>query len=71
MTLEDRDRNPRSEAEHMSIDMTKPDIEIQRALRARWPRVINLWWELEPDEKSGWVYSGAQVLAKLIHYAEA
>lgn len=66
MTLEDR--NPRSAAEHMSIDMTKTNIEIQRTLRAKWPRVIDLWWELEADEKSGWVYSGARVFAKLIHH---
>lgn len=65
-----QDRNPRSEAEHMSIDMTKTDIEIQRALRARWPRVVDLWWELETDQKSGWVYSGARVLAKLVHHAD-
>lgn len=65
------DRNPRSKAEHLAIDMTKTDAQIQRELRARWPRVVDLWWELEPDAKSGWVYSGARVLAKLVHCAEA
>jgi hypothetical protein len=65
-----KDRNPRSGAEHLAIDMSKTDVEIQRKLRARWPRVVDLWWELEPDEKSGWVYNGARVLAKLIHCTE-
>lgn len=65
------DRNPRSKAEHVAVDMTKTDDEIQLALRARWPHADELWWELEPDQQSGWAYSGARVLAKLVHCAEA
>jgi hypothetical protein len=52
------------------MDLSRPTEDIHGDLRARWPRDPYLWWELEPDEQTGWVYShGNRVLAKLVHVA--
>jgi hypothetical protein len=59
-------RNPRSDAPVIGMDLRRPDEEIHRDLRVRWPSVIDLWWELEEDERSGWVWSHNRVLAKLV-----
>jgi len=61
-------RDPRSDAPELALDLSRPDAAIHRDLRARWPRDPGMWWELEPDSKSGWVYSASnRILAKLVH----
>ena len=60
-------RNARENMPVVVMDLTRQDEAIQRDLRARYPRVIDLWWELEDDEQSGCVYSHSRVLARLQH----
>ena len=61
MTGLDRDTAP-----ELVIDLRRHDDVIHHELRARWPRVIDLWWELATDERTGFVYNGVRVLAKLV-----
>ena len=64
-------RDPRSDAPTLALDLSRADNVIHRDLRARWPRDPGMWWELETDEQSGWVYSASnKILARLVH-AEA
>jgi hypothetical protein len=60
-------RNERAAAPVIGMDLRRKDHEIHRDLRTRWPREPAMWWELETDEKSGWVYNGkGNILAKLV-----
>jgi hypothetical protein len=60
-------RDPRAGAPVIGMDLTRSGAEIHSDLRARFPRVIGLWWELEEDERSGWVYDGSShVRARLV-----
>ena len=62
------DRNPRSEAPIVTMDLSRPTDDIHADLRARWPRQTGLWWELDEGEAAGWVYGGDdRVLARLQH----
>lgn len=61
-------RDPRSEAPHLGMDLSRDTATIHGDLRARWPHASGMWWELDPDETSGWVYAGDnRILAKLVH----
>jgi len=60
-------RNGRNTAPDLVMDLSKSDQEIHRELRAKWPLVIDLWWELEMDERSGWVYNRNRCLVRLVH----
>jgi hypothetical protein len=64
-------RNGRAAATVLAIDLSRTTEAIHRDLRARWPRVIDLWWELDEgdagDEKSGFVFDGNKILARLVH----
>lgn len=63
-------RNGRMSARIVCLDLHRTTDEIQRDLRALWPRAADLWWELDADEgaeRRGFVYSGARVLARLVH----
>ena len=61
-------RDPRSAAAEVSLDLSRTDAAIHRQLRARWPLDPHMWWELDHDGKSGWVYSAQnKILARLIH----
>jgi hypothetical protein len=65
------DRDPRARAPDLAVDLTRPDDAIHRDLRDRWPREVNLWWELDPDERSGWVYGDRmRILARLVHHQD-
>jgi hypothetical protein len=60
-------RDPRAAAPVIAMDLTRPDSVIHADLRDRWPRDPGMWWELETDEKSGWVYNASgRILAKLV-----
>jgi hypothetical protein len=68
---DDIPRDSRSEAPEIAMDLTRDDASIHRDLRSRWPRMAGMWWELEPGEESGWVYSGSnKILAKLTHVVD-
>ena len=62
-------RDLRSTAPELALDLSRPTIVIDRDLRARWP-ADEIWWELELDERSGYVYCGTRILARLVHYAD-
>jgi hypothetical protein len=49
------------------MDLSRSTEVIHADLRARWPHVVNLHWELSENEKTGEVWDGAHVLAKLQH----
>ena len=51
--LSDRDSAP-----ELALDLSEPDAMIHKRLRALYGKHPGLWWELEPDAKSGYVYSG-------------
>ena len=51
--LSDRDTAP-----ELALDLSEPDVTINKRLRALYPKYPGMWWELEPDAKSGYVYSG-------------
>lgn len=60
-------RDPRWDAPVVGLDLRRSIEAIHADLRARYPRVVGLWWELEPDEKSGWVYTGSShIVCKLV-----
>jgi len=63
-------RDPREDAPVIGMDLSRPTKKIERDLIARFhPR--SFWWELETDEKSGWVYTpSSHILAKLVHVAK-
>ena len=62
-------RDPRGDAPVVGMDLLRPTTAIERDLRLQFP-TRSFWWELETDEKSGWVYtSSSHVLAKLVHVA--
>lgn len=52
--LSDRDSAP-----ELALDLSEPDTTINKRLRALYPKYPGMWWELEPDAKSGYVYSGS------------
>lgn len=60
-------RNPKSTAPTITLDLSREHHEVDRDLVGRFPKAVNLWWELEPDQVSGFVYAGNKVLAKLAH----
>lgn len=65
------DRNARAQAPTVALDTTNKDETLQRQIRALYPRVIDLHWELEDGDKTGWIYSGSRVLAKIVHISGA
>ncbi|HTP97953.1 MAG TPA: hypothetical protein VMN56_01425 [Casimicrobiaceae bacterium] len=68
---ERRSRDPRDEAPVIGMDLHRSTEAIHADLRERFPRVAGLWWELEEDERGGWVYNGSNyVLAKMAHVKE-
>lgn len=52
--LSDRDTAP-----ELALDLSEPDAMIDKRLRALYSKYPGMWWELEPDAKSGYVYSGS------------
>lgn len=52
--LSDRDTAP-----ELALDLSEPDATINKRLRALYAKYPGMWWELEPDAKSGYVYSGS------------
>lgn len=60
-------RNPRRCALTICMDLSRDTDEIDRDIMQRFPRVWAIHWELEHGCRSGWVYTGAAVLAKLEH----
>jgi len=48
----------RASAPELVLDLSEPDEMIHKCLRALYPKYPGMWWELEPDAKSGYVYSG-------------
>ena len=52
--LSDRDTAP-----ELALDLSEPDVTINKRLRALYSTHPGMWWELEPDAKSGCVYSGS------------
>ena len=52
--LSDRDTAP-----ELALDLSEPDTTINKRLRALYAKYPAMWWELEPDAKSGYVYSGS------------
>lgn len=61
------EKNDRDSAPVIVMDLSRPTAAIHADLRARWPRVVDLWWELETNEQTGWVWDSTRVLAKLQH----
>ena len=53
VALSDRDSAP-----ELSLDLSEPDEMIHKRLRALYPKYPSMWWELELDAQSGYVYSG-------------
>jgi hypothetical protein len=61
-------RDARANAPVVVMDLSRPTEDIHADLRARYPRVVGLWWELDEGDKTGWVYAGDnRILAKLEH----
>lgn len=61
-------RDSRDNATVIYMDLSAPTDEIDRTLHARFEHARGLWWELETDEKTGWVYDASSyILAKLVH----
>jgi len=61
-------RDPRAQAPVVGMDLSRTTEVIDHDLMQRYPQVRGLWWELEEDEKSGWVYdSRSYVIAQLVH----
>lgn len=62
-------RDPRSDAPVVGMDLSRSDEEIQRDLANRFTKQYPFfWWELETDEKSGWVYKkSSHILCKIVH----
>jgi hypothetical protein len=52
--LSDRDGAP-----ELALDLSEPDVMINKRLRALYAKYPGMWWELESDAKSGYVYSGS------------
>ena len=48
----------RATAPELALDLSEPDATINKRLRALYSKHPGMWWELEPDAKSGYVYSG-------------
>ena len=48
----------RASAPELALDLSEPDAMINKRLRALYPKYPGMWWELDPDAKSGYVYSG-------------
>lgn len=60
-------RDPRWAAPEIGMDLSRIDIAIDEEIRRRWPDP-GVWWELEPGDQAGWVYSDDNhILAKLVH----
>jgi len=59
-------RDGLAQAPELAIDLQRPTDAIHRDLRTKWPTVIDLWWELDEDDRTGFVYSGNKILAKLV-----
>jgi hypothetical protein len=51
----------------ITMDLTRSTQMIQVDLCARWPFIVNLWWELDEGEQTGTVWDSNRVLAKLLH----
>jgi hypothetical protein len=63
----DTPRDPRSDAPVIVMDLSRNDDAIHRDLRARWPQDPFMWWELDPSEQTGWVYSRSnRILARIV-----
>ena len=61
-------RDSRAVAPVVAMDLSRSTDEIHRDLRTRFPTHPTLWWELEENERSGWVYkSNSSILCKLVH----
>ena len=61
-------RDPRGDAPVIGMNLFRSTEEINYDLKQKYPDHPYLWWELETDEKTGWVYSSSShILAKLVH----
>ena len=61
-------RDPRYQAPVVGMDLSRSTEAIDHDLMQRYPQVRGLWWELEPDEKTGWVYdSRSYIVTRLVH----
>jgi hypothetical protein len=61
-------RDARADAPVVCMDLSRATKVIDQDLASRYPQVRGLWWELEEDEKTGWVYdSRSYIVAKLVH----
>lgn len=49
-------RDARDSAPVVVMNLQRSTEELHADLSARYPLYIGMWWELETDEKSGWVY---------------
>jgi len=64
-------RDPREDAPVVGMDLSRSTEDIHRDLRKRYPQYPFLWWELETDEKSGWVYQArTKIVCKIVHVKE-
>lgn len=64
------DKDLRSHATDLLMDLSRDTVTIHLDLKDRWPRE-SIWWELEPGEKTGWVYGDKdRILVKLVHFRE-
>ena len=55
----DAEPSDRDSAPELALDLSEPDATINKRLRALYAKYPGMWWELEPDAKSGYVYSGS------------
>jgi len=63
-------RDSRYSAPVVGMDLSRSTEAIDHDLTQRYPQVRGLWWELETDEKTGWVYdSRSYIVARLVHVA--
>lgn len=64
----DAPRDPRQGAPAVGMDLSRSVAAINRDLIVRFGYARTFWWELETDEKSGWVYTpSSHILVKLVH----